>query len=118
MFTLSSTRATSAPPHLPHDAIHSTDAFAPHLLQIRRDETLGGRRPWFDIQNLAEIANGVAQHGEREPRLARGQRPCCTGNADHKQTACIEDHRHGGEPGDTLVLGAKEGQHRVGEMTF
>jgi len=60
----------------------------------------------------------VAQHGERKPRLARRQGSCCTGNADHKQTARIEDHRHGGEPGDTLVLGAKEGQHWVGKMTF
>ncbi len=36
MSTPSSTRATSAPPHLPQAPIQSTAAFEPHLLQMRR----------------------------------------------------------------------------------
>src|SRR5580692_4066676 len=65
-------------------------------------------------ENLREIGDGVAAHGESEPRLLRAR---IIGGGDQKRGG-IENCRQSGEPGFVGVLRAEITDDGIGDVTF
>ena len=83
-------------------------------------EKLGGGQPVLrqrargSAENLREVDDGVARDCEGEFGLSFAG----AFDADHYESAGVEDGGEGSDPGLIVVLGTEIGEHRIAEMAF
>src|SRR5829696_7221763 len=90
----------------------------PQQLPVSQRESIASQESRRGIQDLTEVASHVAGHREREPRLTGRDRPPIGRDTDADECADIKNEDERGQPGLTIVLGAKECQNRIGKVRF
>ena len=98
-------------------AAHADAALAQQPVELviaLRREAVGGAGPGLESENLGEIDECVASHGEGELRLPG---PVAL-HAGNEQGRSVEDGGKRGKPGLVGVLGAEVAEQREGDVGF